>query len=326
MRYSGRKTLRRMLRPVERRFFPGAVVLGYHRVADDPWDPLGLQVRPGHFAEQLAVLQSLRKVIRLQELWQRHAAGEALDRYAVLTFDDGYSDFAETVVPIAARAGVPVTVFVASGYTGHQFWWEELAALLSPGGQGGPVLDLSLGTSEAMHFARMDQPTARAEAVHVIAMRLSCADRATVDSVLEQLRLWAGPEFTPSPTGAPMSAAVLAEAARNPNVEIGGHTVSHCCLERLGLEEQRREIAQNKASLETMCHVPVAVFSFPNGSFSGETTRVVAELGYACACTSREGVVSRRTNPYRIPRIWAPDLPGAEFRHWLGNWVAEEKA
>ena len=127
-RVPGRKILRRVLRPLERRFFPGAIVLGYHRVADEAWDPLNLQVRPRHFAAQLAELQRLRTVISLQELVERQVAGEPLDNYAVLTFDDGYSDFAETVVPIATRSAASVTVFVASGCTGHQFWWEELTA------------------------------------------------------------------------------------------------------------------------------------------------------------------------------------------------------
>jgi len=321
MRYPGRKIVRRVLRPLERRFFPGAVVLGYHRVADDAWDPLGLQVRSRHFTAQLAELQSLRKVISLQELLERRAAGEALDQYAVLTFDDGYSDFAETVVPIAAKSGVPVTVFVASGCTGRQFWWEELTALLAPTGQGGSVLDVRLGASDAMHFTQLDQPDARSAAVNAIGTRLSCADRETVDDVLEQLRSWAGPAFTASPAGSPMSAAALAEAARSPNVEIGGHTVSHCCLERRGLEAQRSEIAQNKIDLEELCGVRVRVFSYPNGSLAARTPRLVEQLGYACACTSRDGTFSKRTDPYQIPRIWVPDILGPDFRRWLGSWV-----
>jgi len=324
-RVPGRKILRRVLRPLERRFFPGAIVLGYHRVADEAWDPLNLQVRSPHFTAQMAELKSLRTVISLQELVERHASGEALDNYAVLTFDDGYSDFAETVVPIATKSDASVTVFVASGCTGHQFWWEELTALLAPCGQGGSAFDLSLGTSEAMSFTQLDQVDARAEAVNAIVTRLSCADRGTVDSVLEQLRLWAGPGFTPSPAGAPMSAAALAEVARSPIVEIGGHTVSHCCLERLGLEQQRDEIAQNKIDLEKMCGVPVHVFSYPNGSLSARTPRLVEEVGYSCACTSRDGTFSRRTDTFRIPRIWVPDVPGPEFRRWLGNWVAEAR-
>lgn len=326
MRYPGRKILRRALRPVERRFFPGAAVLGYHRVADDAWDPLGLQVTPRHFTGQLAELQRLRKVVSLRELMERKAAGEALDRYAVLTFDDGYSDFAGTVEPIAASAGASVTVFVASGCTGREFWWEELTALMAPRGQGSPVLELHLGGSEVLRFTGLDRPDTRAAAVDAIGSRLACAGRQTVDVVLEQLRLWGGPDFKPSPAGVPMDAKAIAEVARAPHVEIGGHTVSHCCLERLTLDEQRREIAQNKIDLETLCGVPVHVFSYPNGSLSARTPRLVEAVGYSCACTSGDGLVTARTDPFRIPRIWVPDIAGPDFRRWLRNWVSEARA
>jgi peptidoglycan/xylan/chitin deacetylase (PgdA/CDA1 family) len=323
MRYPGRKMLRRVLRPLERRFFPGAIVLGYHRVSDDSWDPLGLQVTAQNFAAQLAELQRLRTVISLGELMGRKAAGEALDRFAVLTFDDGYSDFAETVVPITGKSGVPVTVFVASGCTGRQFWWEEMTALLAPGAQGSTTLDIRLGASETLTFSQMDRPEARAAAVDAIGSRLSCAERQEVDVVLEDLRFWAGSNFTPSPAGVPMAAETLAQLARVPYVEIGGHTVSHCCLKRLPLNEQRREIAQNKTDLENLCGVPIRVFSYPNGSLSAQTPRLVEKVGYSCACSSRDGTVTARTDPFRIPRIWVPDIPGPEFRRWLGTWITE---
>ena len=325
MRYSGRKTLRRVLRPLQRRFFPGAIVLGYHRVADESWDPLNLQVTPQNFTAQLAELQSLRTVISLGELMQRRAAGEALEQFAVLTFDDGYSDFAETVVPIAGKAGVPVTVFVASGCTGRQFWWEEMTALLAPGPQGLATLGLRFGASETLHFAQLDRPEARAAAVNAISSRLSCGDRQTVDAVLDQLRSWAGAVYRLEPAGAPMDADTLARVARAPHVEIGGHTVSHCCLGRLTSDAQRREIAQNKTDLENVCGIPMQVFSYPNGSLSARTPRVVKEAGYSCACSSRDGTVSKRTDPFLIPRVWAPNTPGLEFRRWLGNWIADAR-
>lgn len=326
MRYPGRKILRRALRPLERRFFTGAIVLGYHRIADDSWDPLGLQVKPRNFTAQLAELQRLRTVISLRELVQRKAAGETLDRYAVLTFDDGYSDFAGTVVPIAGKACAPVTVFVTSGCTGHQFWWEEMTALMAPGSQGSPSLDLRLGTSEILRLTQLDQPDARLAAVDAIGSRVACAGRQTVDAVLEQLHAWAGPDFTPRPAGVPMAAETLAALARAPNVEVGGHTVSHCCLERLGPDEQQREIAQNKADLERLCGVPLHVFSYPNGSLSAQTPRLVERVGYSCACSSWDGLVSKRTDPFRIPRLWVPDIAGPDFRRWLGNWVSEAHA
>ena len=326
MRVPGRKILRRAMRPIRRRFFPGTVVLGYHRVADDPWEPLQLQVRSANFVEQLEVLASMRKLISLSELMRRQAAGEPLEQFAVLTFDDGYADFASTVVPIATQADVPVTVFVANGCLDGRFWWEELAGLLAPGGQGTPMLDVRITGSETMRFAGLDQADTRAEAVNTIGARLSRAKPDTIEQVLEQVRAWAGPGFAPGATGAPMTTTALAEAARNPLVEVGAHTVSHCFLEGLDVGQQRAEIAGSKTALEQIWGRPVEVFSYPNGSYSAATPPIVRDLGFSCACASMEGSFTRRGDPYLIPRVWVPDLPGAEFRRWLGNWVAEAAA
>ena len=326
LRIPGRKVIRRTLRPLRRRFFPGAVVLGYHRVADDPWNPLGLQVRSRHFAEQIEALRELRTVISLEELVGRQANGEALNPYAVLTFDDGYRDFADTVVPMTRAAGMPVTVFVASGCIDGGFWWEELTALLAPDVCGQDVLEVSFDTADKLRFEGIAAPETRRWAVNEIGARLSRASPAMVEAVLAQVRAWATPGEPIAPAGVPMSAAELAEVSCDPRVEIGAHTVSHCFLERLDAGQQRAEIADSKAALESLCNRPVRVFSYPNGSWSAQTPRIVRDLGFSCACASMEGSFSRRGDPFMIPRLWVPDVPGPEFVAWLGHWVAEAAA
>jgi len=325
MRVPGRKIVRRAMRPLRRTFFPGAVVLGYHRVADAAWDPLGLAVAPRHFAEHLEVLKSLREIISLEELLERHARGESLEAYAVLTFDDGYQDFADTIAPMALAQQAPVTIFVATGCLGRQFWWEELVHLLAPGRPGGSVLEVSIPGPGSMRFTGMEDAAVRFEAVNSIAPRLSQAGREQVESVLGQVREWAGAMPDVPKAARPMTPPTLAEVARNPVVEVAAHTVSHCFLEGLGEEDQRSEIARSKSDLEALCGRKVRLFSYPNGSYSRATPRIVREAGFAGACASMEGIFSQRGDPYMIPRNWVPDIPGPAFREWLGSWVGEAR-
>jgi peptidoglycan/xylan/chitin deacetylase (PgdA/CDA1 family) len=324
MRVPGGKIMRRAMRPLVRTLFPGAVVLGYHRVAEAQWDPLQLAVSPENFSAQLAELQSVRQVISLAELAARHRARERLDRYAVLTFDDGYVDFADTVAPIASQAQAPVTVFVASGYTGRDFWWDELAALLGPELRGEPALELSINGGETLRFAGLERLEARIETACDVGGRLVGRPKQEIDSVLDQLRAWAGGPAAPS--GRPMTIDELAAVARVPGVEIGAHTVSHGCLDKLSPEAQREEIAASKSALGAACGVDVNVFSYPHGALSGKTPDIVASLGFSCACMSRDGVFGARDNPYLIPRLWVSDIDGTAFRSWLGNWVAEARS
>jgi len=323
MRVPGRKIARRAMRPLARTLFPGAVVLGYHRVADTAWDPLELAISRERFAAQLAVLRELREIISLVELAARQAAGERLDRYAVLTFDDGYLDFADTVVPMAAESGTPVTVFVASGFTGGDFWWDELVALLAPGSHGAAELELRMSGGEPLRFTGLERSQARAAAACDIGGRLVGCSPHQVEAAVSQLRDWAGD--APTPSGRPMTREELAALAPASGVEIGAHTVSHSCLADLPPESQREEIAASKSELEAICGTPIKVFSYPHGSLSAQTPAVVKSLGFSCACMSRDGMLTARGDPYRIPRLWAPDLDGAEFRQWLGNWVTEAR-
>jgi peptidoglycan/xylan/chitin deacetylase (PgdA/CDA1 family) len=321
MRVPGLKILRRGLRPLARVLFPGAVVLGYHRVATTDWDPLGLAVSPDHFKAQVEVLRNSRDVARLGDLAARHAAGERLDPYAALTFDDGYGDFADEVLPILEALEVPATVFVATGFIGRSFWWDEVAALLKPKDEDTAALEISLDGDEPWRFGALNRRDQRAAAARALCTRLACGSEEEIGSVIGQLRAWAGAGEESQPDGAAMSRIKLEALAQHPLVEIGAHTVSHGCLALLVPEAQRAEIQQSKKNLESLAGTAVSVFSYPNGSYSTETPELVEALGFSCACTSMEGVFSSRTDRYRIPRNWAPDAEGPEFRHWLGDWA-----
>jgi peptidoglycan/xylan/chitin deacetylase (PgdA/CDA1 family) len=326
MRVPGRKFARRILRPVSKALFPGAIIIGYHRVADSEWDPLGLAVSPGNFESQLDILMKLRDLVTVGELALRHAAGEPLERYAALTFDDGYDDFAETVLPIIESRAMPATVFVTTGFVERSFWWDEVASLLTPTGQPAPALEvLRNGGNGSWHFSDLDDPEKRAAAARTICESMACGKQDEIRHVVGQLRAWGSASGTAHPDSGPMSSAQLESLALHPLVELGAHTVSHGCLALLEPEAQRNEISQSKAALEALRGIAVTVFSYPNGSFSETTRDLVEALGFRCACTSIEGAFHRRTDPYRIPRIWAPDGAGPAFRRWLGNWIAETR-
>ena len=68
----------------------GAMILGYHRIAAPGEDPLALCVRPDHFDEQLAVLETEARPVPLAQLVQGLAAGALPMRTVAVTFDDGY--------------------------------------------------------------------------------------------------------------------------------------------------------------------------------------------------------------------------------------------
>jgi peptidoglycan/xylan/chitin deacetylase (PgdA/CDA1 family) len=100
-------------------------VLMYHYVRVNPihWDRLGfsLSVTPADFARQLDLLRSTGfHSISLGQLMDAVEHGVTLPEHpVVLTFDDGYSDFADVAVPELLAHGFTATDFVVSGFVGH---------------------------------------------------------------------------------------------------------------------------------------------------------------------------------------------------------------
>ncbi|WP_106397922.1 polysaccharide deacetylase family protein [Actinocorallia populi] len=87
-------------------------ILMYHSVRDDPPpDTAALSVRPGVFADQMALLKERGFTpVRLSD----RAAD--VPRPICITFDDGYADFHSQALPILSSFGYPATVFVTTGW------------------------------------------------------------------------------------------------------------------------------------------------------------------------------------------------------------------
>jgi peptidoglycan/xylan/chitin deacetylase (PgdA/CDA1 family) len=94
-------------------------ILMYHAVAEHPSAASRrLSVSPDSFEEQVAFLAEHGFTgMTFSDLADAFETGKALPkRPVVLTFDDGYADFANAALPILQRYDCPATVFVTSGW------------------------------------------------------------------------------------------------------------------------------------------------------------------------------------------------------------------
>jgi peptidoglycan/xylan/chitin deacetylase (PgdA/CDA1 family) len=97
----------------------GLPVLMYHSVADDPLPSTRrLSVPTDAFAAQLSLLRSEGfATMTFSELADAVRRRQPLPpRTVALTFDDGYADFHDVVLPLLARYGCTATVFVTTGW------------------------------------------------------------------------------------------------------------------------------------------------------------------------------------------------------------------
>lgn len=142
--------------------FAGIPVLMYHKV--DPIVPAdatgrSLTLDPAVFAAQLVWLRAHRiQTLTMNEAADAVARGRPPRRAVVLTFDDGYRDAAEVVLPLLRAYGAHASFYVSAAFVGdpRHATWAQLrtmrAAGMEIGCHGTRHLDLSrLSPAGARH-------------------------------------------------------------------------------------------------------------------------------------------------------------------------------
>ena len=323
MRKPGFKPIKKGIRWIRSRITGGALILGYHRITEDRFDPYSVRVSVANFRSHLEVLKEQAQVLSLQALIDGLRDGEVPPRSVVITFDDGYADNLVNAKPLLEQFQVPATIFVASGYIGGRFWWDILAdAVFSQD----PVLEGLVDRVEsALDITLVNGRGRRPSGDEKMAVLLSLyrhllrapnADRELVLAYLDNLDPHPG-QITASRA---LTSGELAGLAREDMFEIGSHTVSHPILTNLPVNEQRFEIVESRKQIYEITGAPISSFSCPNGSWSEEVREILAEAGYRCACVSENDVVTAGSDPFKLPRFWVGDWGKDRFAGWFRRW------
>lgn len=332
--------IRKLARRMRGRFFPGGLILLYHRVTGQPTDLHWLAVTPERFAAQMEVLRQRTTPLPLVEFAERARAGTLPRRAVAVTVDDGYADNLWEAKPALERSGIPATVFVAGDGTPpvHEFFWDELARLLLQPGhlpaklavrlRGAPLpvaFDVQPDYSKADQQQARDWNPARPansrqKLYGELCNLLRPLPAPQQQELLEQLRQWAGAEATIRNSHRAMTPEELRKLADGGLVELGGHTLTHPSLAMLSPEQQTAEITGNKRALEATLGRPVRAFAYPFGNradYTPQTVEIVEKAGFTLACSNFRGIVRKGTDPYQLPRIpvenWEADVFAARL-------------
>jgi peptidoglycan/xylan/chitin deacetylase (PgdA/CDA1 family) len=96
-------------------------ILLYHAVSDDPGPWIrDFAVTPRSFARQMDMLaQSGATTLTVSSLADALQRGSALpERPVLITFDDGFADFADEALPVLRARGLEATLYVTTGFPG----------------------------------------------------------------------------------------------------------------------------------------------------------------------------------------------------------------
>ena len=321
MRVRGWKSARQVARWARSRLTARALILGYHRVADEPTDPFSLCVSPENFRQQLDVILHYGHPVGLGDLVEAMSSDARLDRSVGVTFDDGYVDVLTSARPLLTQARVPATVFVVTGLLGREFWWDALWRTLQIPNRLPDRLCLPMNGG-ALEWASPDAHSdARRDLLFKLHARLAPLSDEQRQEALGELSIWAGVRAEKPTTRRALEPDEVIELARGDLIEVGAHGSTHASLPALDADRQRSEIQGSKTDLERLIGRPVVSFSYPHGGWSPQTTAIVRGSGYARACTSTNDLVRPDSDCFELPRFWVPNWSGERFSRWLAWWL-----
>jgi peptidoglycan/xylan/chitin deacetylase (PgdA/CDA1 family) len=234
------------------------------------------------------------------------------DGTVVVTFDDGYADVLQNAVPVAAQRGVPLHLFVTvqSVVEGTRFWWDRLAAAILDSDAGEHQLQLG-----DLHL-QLDDRRSRTAAYHALHTRLKQLPPTERGRELDAIVIQV-PEREDVDLGRPLTPGELSTFVATPGMEVGAHTLSHPALGTLPAEEQRRELAESRSTLQELTGRSVDTVAYPFGKandINAETPRIAADVGYVAGFTTVAELVTNRADPLLLPRLTVHDWPEAAFR------------
>ena len=326
MRIPGVKTAKKLSRWLQARVLGGALILGYHRINHTAEDVYEVCVAPENFAEHLDVLRKHTNPISLSKLVQHLKEGSLPRKSVSVTFDDGYADNLYHAKPLLEKNAIPATVFVCTGYSGKEFWWDELVRLVMASQADLRALHLQVGKSlfqweQPNGSPEAKDPVVRNQFRHALYHFLLALDVEVQNDAMNTIRTWSGLPADETSVSRGMSGQELLQLVDGGLIELGAHTRNHLMLPQLSLERQRDEIVTSKRDLETLLGRPVEGFAYPNGRSTDKAKQIIGESGFVYACTSLHDVVRPGSDLYELTRFWQMDVDGDRFLQGLKLWI-----
>jgi peptidoglycan/xylan/chitin deacetylase (PgdA/CDA1 family) len=309
----------------------GLRVLAYHRI-DDPsaepdLDPGLISATPQEFRSQMELLAERYNVVSISAVLAAQRGETRLPAGAVLmTFDDGYRDFAEHAWPVLREFGLPAVLFVPTAFPdlsgGAGFWWDRLHAGLRRTEESTVCLP-DLGDFN------LTEPSGRRLAFRACVGHVKSLPHADamqwVASAMENLG------SVPSLPGI-IGWQNLRELVGQ-GLDVCAHSHQHALSTRLTEAEFAADLATCKARLteELGKGASAPVLAWPANATDEQVQNVARDLGFEMAFGGRRGVARIPSdNPMNVMRIPALRYDRALFRAQLrpsiaslGRWIID---
>lgn len=245
-----------------------SLVLTGHRVleAKNPMERLligsGLAISKSEFEQRIRFLLKYFRPATMAE----YLAGIAGENSFVLTFDDGYRDNITVALPILQRYGIPMHIFVTTGFVNGQAipWVDRVAQACSTAASGNfriACLGLDL---------RLVELSDRCVGFNQICRVLKVCDLDCIEKALVEIEGLPGVVPLRDTDNLFLSKSNL--SAANSLVSFGAHSVTHANFRLLDPKDIAVEVEESRKWLEAATGKTMHTFAYPFG-ISSDSSR-----------------------------------------------------
>jgi len=284
-------------------------ILSFHRVYLPEPDEFGshsLSIAPKNFRRLVQTLQERGyDFLTMSAFVDRLRTGKLAQRkFVCLTFDDGFVDNYSEAYGICREFGVPMTVYLVSGFVRREFpmWSFGLEKALA----ANDVLEFTWeGKEIRLHARTMWQ---KRRAYLTVASLLVVAQPGSIKRLCAELGARYGIGFMALSDQNALTPAMIREMHASGLVEFGAHSVHHAYLSRIKASDAHWEIMQGKRDCEALLGTEIRHFAYPYGdveSFGSREIEFCRELGFSTAVTTESNTIfaSDRDRPLALPRL-----------------------
>lgn len=296
------------------------IVLCLHGIMDDgvqtKWKPLRAQYPRENLDTALRTLKKHYTFISLDDAAEMLQGKKPVQRNSiVLTFDDGYLNNLLHALPILRKHEVPCVMYVAVGNTEERkpFWFDRLDYAIQHAHVHDKtfVVNGETVTIDASTRGKLKRTFKQLRDLAKKGHRSDLEMLAELQSLSEQLEEQNDKRlsdiFEEDDWSSVMNWDQVAEAAADPLVTIGSHTVDHIRLGEVDEARAMRELSESKIALESHGVNGCDHFCYPDGNYNDDTTAYVRRAGYQTAVTTEPGTNPVNTDLMRIKRIHLPE-------------------
>jgi peptidoglycan/xylan/chitin deacetylase (PgdA/CDA1 family) len=292
---------------------PWITVLTYHRAADKDaptdFDEGVIDVTPEAFDRQMAYVAKWFDVVGIDDLIAFRRGGPLAKNPVMITFDDGYLDNHDVVLPILKKHGVKAAFFIATHYVEERrlFWWDKINWIMKRSAK----IEIELTYPAREPLALGPDARARKNAIRRVLRIVKDHHALDLGRFVEELSAACGVSMSREEERALADRMLMTwdhvKTLRAAGMDVQSHTSTHRVLQTLGDDELSEELTLSKEMLQAVLREPVRAISYPVGKalrFTPGIRNAVRKAGYELGFSNATGVNHRWDfDPFDAKRI-----------------------